>query len=121
MLCRAFQIWLTVVSFISIAWISQTSLFAQQMAASGKLKQLTLEELMQMEVTTASRKPQEFLSAAGAVGVLTSERIRRSGATTIMDALRLAPGVHVLRSDGRTWGISARGLNSNTANKLQVL
>ena len=121
MLCRAFQIWLTIVSFISITWISQSSLFAQQMAESGKLKQLTLEELMQMEVTTASRKPQEFLSAAGAVGVLTSERIRRSGATTIMDALRLVPGVHVLRSDGRTWGISARGLNSNIANKLQVL
>jgi iron complex outermembrane recepter protein len=117
---RPLPIWLILITFLAVT-ANPHSLHAQQMATTGQLKHLTLEELMQMEVTTASRKPQVLSSAAGAVAVLTSERIRRSGATTIADALRLAPGIHVLRSDGRTWGISARGLNSNTANKMQVL
>ncbi len=90
-------------------------------AESTSLKRLTLEELLELEITTASRKPQPLSSAASAVSVLGSEQIRRSAATILPDILRLASGIHVIRSDSRTWGISARGLNLNTANKLQVL
>ena len=53
--------------------------------------------------------------------MLTQEDLRRSGVVTLAEALRLATGVAVARSDGHTWAISARGFNSPTADKLQVL
>lgn len=94
--------------------------FAQS-KESIRLKELALEELLDLEITTASRKPQPLSSVASSVSILAPEQIRRSGATTFPDVLRLASGIHVIRSDSRTWGVSARGLNLNTANKLQVL
>ena len=94
---------------------------AQQFAQTRRLKTLSLEQLLEIEVLSASRKPQLYSQAAGAISVMTGERIRRTGATTLPDILRVAPGIHVLNSDSRSWGVSARGLNLNTANKMQVL
>jgi iron complex outermembrane receptor protein len=87
------------------------------------LKKLSLEQLMDTEVTSASRGTQSVAQAATAISVVTSEEIRRSGVTTIADALRLSPGVFVARSTGHTWAVTARGFNagSSTANKMQVL
>ena len=75
---------------------------AQQMAQTEELKKLSLEDLLSLQVTIAGRKPEPLWRTAGAVDVITSERIRRSGATTIPDLLRLAAGLHVIRSDGQT-------------------
>lgn len=80
-----------------------------------------LTELLQMEVTTASKKQEPWFRTPAAVAVLTSEDIRRSGAETIPDALRLVPGVEVARIDANKWAVSARGSNSRFANKLLVL
>ena len=86
-----------------------------------ELKRLTIEELMQIDVTTAGRRPEPIASTASAVSVITGEDIRRSGVTTIADALELADGVHVSRLNNGTWRISTRGFNGSTPNKLLVM
>ena len=85
------------------------------------LKRLSIEELTQLDITTASRRIEPLASVAAAVSVLRGEDIRRSGATSLAEALRLADGIVVARADNETWAISARGFNITTANKLLVL
>ncbi|MCU7841960.1 MAG: TonB-dependent receptor plug domain-containing protein [Candidatus Thiodiazotropha sp. (ex Troendleina suluensis)] len=82
---------------------------------------LTLEDLLNMEVTSVSKKKQRLNEAAAAVYVITQEDIRRSGVTSIPEALRMAPGIHVGRLDANKWAISSRGFNNQFANKLLVL
>jgi iron complex outermembrane recepter protein len=86
-----------------------------------RLKLLSLEELMEIDVISVSRRPEPATDAAAAITVLTGEEIRRSGATTVAQALRLAPGLQVARLNNRTWAISARGFNITNANKLEVM
>jgi iron complex outermembrane receptor protein len=90
-------------------------------AANLELADLSLEELTRLEVTTASRKPETASHVAAALFVLTQDDIRRSGATTIPDALRLVPGVQVAQIDGNKWAVTSRGFNSRVANRLLVL
>ena len=75
-----------------------------------ELKKLSLEELMALEVTSVSGTEERIQNAAAAVTVITSEDIRRSGATSVPEALRLAPGVQVARQGTSNWAISSRGL-----------
>jgi iron complex outermembrane recepter protein len=88
---------------------------------SGELKTLSVEELMNVEVTSVAREPQKLLQAAAAIQVITGEQIRRSGATTLPEALRLADNLQVAQINAHDWAISARGFNANLANKLLVL
>ena len=90
-------------------------------AAAQDLKRLSIEELMQIDVTTTSRHLEPVGSAAAAISVITGDDIRRAGVTTIADALLLADGVHVARFNNGTWAVSPRGFNANTANKLLVM
>ena len=85
------------------------------------LTELSLEELMNVEVTSVSKKAQPASQAAAAIFVITQEDLRRSGATSIPEALRMVPGLQVARLDSNKWAISARGSNSRFANKLLVL
>jgi iron complex outermembrane receptor protein len=85
------------------------------------LRRLSIEELMRIDVTTATRQPEPVGTTAAAISVVTSDDIRRSGVTTIADALLLADGVHVARFNNGSWSITARGFNQNTANKLLVM
>ena len=85
------------------------------------LTELSLEELMQKTVTSVSRKPQRLSRAAAAVFVITAEDIRRSGALSIAEALRLAPGLEVARINANQWAITSRGFNNRLANKMLVL
>lgn len=82
---------------------------------------LSLEQLGDIEVSTASRREEKLLETPASVFVLTGEDIRRSGVTTIPEALRLVPGVAVARSNASTWAVSARGFNDIFANKLLVM
>ncbi|WP_156927126.1 TonB-dependent receptor plug domain-containing protein [Azospirillum halopraeferens] len=84
---------------------------------------LSLEELMSLEVTvtSAAKRPQRMGDTAAAMFVLTGEEIRRSGATSIPDALRLVPGVQVARISSNRWFVTARGFGGSDANKLLVL
>jgi iron complex outermembrane receptor protein len=88
--------------------------------AIAELKNLSLEQLMELEVVTVSRHEQPLADAPAAVSVVTAEDIRRSGVSTLADALRLADGVTVARFNNGTWAVSARGFTSNAANKLLV-
>ena len=86
-----------------------------------ELKQMSLEQLMNVEVTSVSKQPKKLLHAAAAIQVITSEEIRRSGAATLPEALRLADNLEVAQVNSHDWAISARGFNTNLANKLLVL
>ena len=88
---------------------------------SDDLTRLTLEELMDIQVTSVSKGAEDFSKAPSAIFVLTQEDIRRSGVNTIPEALRMVPGVQVAQIDSSTWAITARGFNSRFANKLLVM
>lgn len=85
------------------------------------LVNLSLDELGAVEITSVSRHPENRNEVASAVFVLSADDLRRYGATTVPEALRLVPGVHVGRIDANKWAISARGFNDRFANKLLVL
>ena len=85
------------------------------------LTELSLETLMNMQVTSASKKEQRFLETATALYVITQEDIRRSGATSIPELLRMVPGLSVAQIDANKWAITARGFNNRFANKMLVL
>jgi iron complex outermembrane recepter protein len=87
----------------------------------GQLKQLNVEDLMNVEVTSVARHPEKLLQAASAIQVITQEDIRRSGATSIPEALRLADNLQVAQKNSHDWAISARGFNTDLANKLLVM
>ncbi len=89
--------------------------------STGALLSLSIEELLRLEITSAAKKPQTISNTAAAIFVITQEDIRRCGATSIPEALRLAPGVNVARLDGNKWAITIRGFNGRFANKLLVL
>lgn len=94
---------------------------AQAATPAVEAPDLTLEELLKVEVTTASRKSQQVNDIAAAVFVITRDDIARSGATTIPEALRAAPGVTVARMAANRYAVSVRGFNGRFANKLLVL
>ena len=85
------------------------------------LKQMSLEQLSQIQVTTTAKEPVPQNRVAAAMYVITSEDIRRSGVTSIADALRLAPGVEVGRFSSDYWAISIRGLQNNFSQQVLVL
>ncbi len=82
---------------------------------------MNLRQLINMKITSVSRKEEKYFDASAAVYVITNEDIRRSGATTVMDALRMAPGLEVANFSSNQWAISSRGFNEIFANKLLVL
>jgi iron complex outermembrane recepter protein len=92
-----------------------------QRAKDYDLSQASLEDLMNIQVTSVSKKEQKLSRTGAAVFVITQEDIRRSGATNIPDLLRLAPGVDVARVDANRWAISIRGFSDQHANKVLVL
>lgn len=90
-------------------------------AGAELLADLSLEQLSDVVVTTVSRVEERLDRAAASAYVITADAIRRSGATTIADALRLAPTLNVARADANQYAISARGFNNVLANKMLVL
>jgi len=85
------------------------------------LTDMSLEALMNIEITSVLKRPQKKSEAAAAVFVIEQDDLRRWGVTNIPDALRRVPGLHVARIDANKWAITARGFNSRFANKLLVL
>lgn len=103
------------------------ALFAGTLAASAlaqstaDLGSKSLEELMDIKVTSASRKEEKLFQTAAAIYVITQEDIRRSGMTRLPDLLRMVPGVDVGRVDGVGWAVGVRGFNRRFTSKLLVL
>jgi len=92
-----------------------------QPANVPKLTELSLDELANLEVISVSRRAESLADAPAAILILTAEDIRRSGATSLAEALRLAPNLQVARSDATQYAISARGFNNIIANKLLIM
>jgi iron complex outermembrane receptor protein len=100
------------------------SLFPAIMMAAPQQRptsMMSLKDLVNMKVTSVSKREEKASEAAAALFVITAEDIRRSGATSIPEVLRMAPGVQVARSTSTGWAVSARGFNDQFSNKLLVL
>src|SRR5207302_1952860 len=105
--------------------------FAQQPDSAGQrpestlsveaLQKLSIEQLMNLQVTSVSKRTERLSQTASAIQVITQEDIRRSGDSSLAEALRLAANLQVAQIDSRQWAISARGFNGTAANKLLVL
>jgi iron complex outermembrane receptor protein len=96
-------------------------LAAHAQNAQPDLTELKIEDLMNVDVTSASKKEQKISRVPSAIFVITQEDIFRSGATNLPDLLRMVPGLEVAQINPSTWAISARGFNSQYSNKLLVL
>jgi len=94
---------------------------ARAQKRSADLTAMSIEDLAQMQVTSVSKKRERLSDTAAAIFVITQEDIRRSGATSIPDLLRMVPGLDVAQIDANTWAISSRGFNDRFANKMLVL
>jgi iron complex outermembrane receptor protein len=88
---------------------------------SAGLADMSLEELANIQVTSVSKRPESLANAPASIFVITAEDIRRSGAVTLPEAMRLAPNLQVARVDARNYAVSARGFNNPFANKLLVM
>jgi iron complex outermembrane receptor protein len=121
---RSFLLLLVLSVLFSISRIASTQAApvpADAQDSQGTLKQLSLEELGNIEVSTASKSPKQVWDTPAAIYVITQEDIKRSGATTIPEALRLAPGVEVARIDSNKWSIGIRGFGSRLSRSVLVL
>jgi iron complex outermembrane recepter protein len=110
--------------FVIILSTTTTTLFSQQsdtLYATQSLKRLSLEELMNLQVTSVSKHAEKLPDAPSAIQVITAEHIRQSGVTTLPEALRLASNLQVAKVNASQWAISARGFNNVPADKLLVM
>jgi iron complex outermembrane recepter protein len=89
--------------------------------SASSLKALSLDELGSIEVTTTNKVPETVWQTDAAIHVITQEDIRRSGAATLPDALRLAPGVIVNQSDSSRWAVGIRGFADIFSKSVLVL
>ncbi len=94
---------------------------ARSQAPQKDLFDLSLEDLMNIEVTSVSKKEQRVSQTGAAIFVITAEDIRRSGAINVPDVLRMVPGVHVAQLDANIWVITIRGFSDRFADKVLVL
>ncbi len=106
----------------TLVLISAGVVSAQKVGApTDDLTNLSVDDLFRLEVTSVGRKGQELSKAPAAIYVVTAEDIRRSGATSIPEALREVPGLTVQQVDGRMWAISARGFSRLFSDKMLVM
>src|SRR6266513_2613581 len=104
-----------------LAVVVAATTVAQTSRSVPDVTAMSMEDLMNMKVTSVSKRTQKVADAAAAIFVITQEDIRRSGATSIPEALRMAPGLQVARIDENKWAIGSRGFNGRFDNKLLVL
>lgn len=113
------KIFIVCLLFSSLSIYSQDTF--QQDTLPSKLKSMSMEELMNLEVTSVTKQPEKLTDVASAIQVITDKEIRRSGATNIPEALRLVNNLQVSQIQSNAWVISARGFNNIFANKLLVM
>jgi iron complex outermembrane receptor protein len=127
---RKCNVWIERIEFLScitsralaqIALLGFLALPAWPQQTSTDLTTKSLEDLMNVQVTSVSKSEQTLSRTASAIFVITAEDISRSGATNIPDLLRMVPGMDVAQINANTWAISARGLNGEFSNELLVL
>lgn len=105
---------------LAMALSSRACCAATRESSAAILKALSVEELMNVEVSTVSRFESTVGQSPAAIFVITQDMIRRSGVTNFPELLRLVPGLSVARIDGNKWALSARGFSERFGNKLLV-
>jgi iron complex outermembrane receptor protein len=107
---------------LGLLCLSTGAASAREAQAEVDVYELTIEELLNTEVTSVSRRSELLVQAPAAIEVITSEDIRRSGAQNLPELLRLARNLEVAQIDAQRYAITARGFNSyESSNKLLVL
>jgi iron complex outermembrane recepter protein len=112
---------LRMLAFVLTAASASAAATNQPSQSSDDLENFTLEQLVNVQVTSVSKKETDLFTAPAAIYVITQEEIRRSGMNSIPELLRMVPGLDVAQIDANHWAISARGFNDQYANKLLVL
>ncbi|OQY18911.1 MAG: hypothetical protein B6I36_05805 [Desulfobacteraceae bacterium 4572_35.1] len=102
-------------------YITALLLLCAPSSMANDLLDMSFEELLNVEVSAASKTPTSLMKTAAAVSVISREDIHRSGATSVPEALRMVPGIHVAQLDANRWAVTVRGFNAQTANKLLVM
>lgn len=105
---------------MALALAAMSSAMAQE-PPIDTLADLSLEELGNIEITSVSKRAERLADAPATIFVITADDIRRSGATSLPEVLRLAPNLEVARVSSHAYAVSARGFNNAIGNKLQVL
>ena len=120
---KAHLLWLAAVLLVVLqVGVSRDALAADQPGQTDQsLKNLSLSELGNIQVTTVSKEPEVVWKTPAAIFVITQQDIQRSGATSIPEALRLAPGVEVARISSDEWSIGIRGFGSRLSRSVLVL
>lgn len=112
----------TTLAAVALAVLLLTGKAQAQIPAAGQnISALSIEELLSIDVTSASKHDEQLFQVPAAVFVITREDLQRSGALSIPEALRMVPGLDVARIDANKWEVSARGFTSRFGNKLLVL
>ena len=107
---------------VVLACAFATEAACQEELTLEELRQMSIDDLADLEVTSVSRQAEALSGAPAAVYVITAEEIRRYGVNSLAEALRLAPNLHVARADALGHAVSARGFNSTvSSNKLLVM
>jgi iron complex outermembrane recepter protein len=106
---------------IELVWFALAVPAAHPQSAQTDLTTLKIEDLMNVDVTSASKRDEKISRVPAAIYVITQQDIERSGATNVADVLRMVPGLEVAQINPSAWAISARGFNGQYANKLLVL
>ena len=118
---RSLTIWAAVTALLALSCATSTVRAQETQTPQRDLTDVPMEKLMDIEVYTPSKKEEKLSATPAAISVITQDDIRRSGAKSIPEALRLVPGLDVAQLDSQDWAISARGFNDQFANKLLVL
>ena len=109
---------------IAAATLAVNAQAAIEIASNQDLTQLTLEQLLDVQVTSVSKRAEPLRRAAAAIFVLSGDDIRRSGVRTIPDALRLVPGLQVYRNSTPNNGqyiVTARGLGFEKLDRIGAI
>jgi iron complex outermembrane recepter protein len=109
------------ISMLSAGFLPASAQTPDTLPTPAELKKMSLEELMDINVTLVSKHSERLTEAASSVQVITQDDIRRFGALTLPEALRLATNLQVAQVDADRWAISARGQNNILSNKLLVM
>jgi iron complex outermembrane recepter protein len=104
-----------------LVFVVMTLFAAQAQSPSPDLTALKIEDLMNIDVTSAAKREQRLSRVPAAIFVITAEDILRSGATNIPDLLRMVPGLEVAQINPSNWAVSARGFNGQYSERLLVL
>ncbi len=108
-------------SWFLILLCMAVSAYAEEYAQTDVLLDMDMQQLMNVTVTSAGKRNEKYYSTAAAVYVISNDDIRRSGAMSIPEALRLAPGVEVQQPNANQFAVSIRGHNDVFSDKLLVL